>query len=144
MTRGVLIVVALIVSLAVAAWLVGLLLPVAHVASRTATFAVPPDALYDILADRERYKEWWDDDTPTTVVESRRPERLVTRVVEGLPFGGTWTFEVVAEGNGSRLTITERGEVYNPLFRVMSRYVIGHTATIDRFLAALATRVHAR
>jgi hypothetical protein len=117
------------------------MLPAAHETTRSATFAVPSTLLYQVIADRERYREWWDDDTPTTVVESHPPERLVTRIVDGLPFGGTWTFEVAPDGDGSRLTITERGEVYNPIFRVISRYVFGHTSTIDRFLAAFAGRV---
>ena len=51
------------------------------------------------------------------------------------------TFELAAAGTGTRLTITERGEVYNPLFRVMSRFILGHTATIDRYLADLRARV---
>jgi hypothetical protein len=141
MMRWLLLTAVTIVSIGATAWAVGALLPVAHEASRTATFQAPPDALYQILAARDRYREWWDDDTPTTVVESRPPKRLVTRIVDGLPFGGTWTFEVAPEGSGSRLTITERGEVYNPIFRLMSRYVFGHTATMDRFLAALKTRL---
>jgi hypothetical protein len=33
--------------------------------------------------------------------------------------------------------ITENGEVYNPLFRFVSRYVIGHNRTIDAYLRAL-------
>jgi hypothetical protein len=36
---------------------------------------------------------------------------------DGLPFVGTWTFEVSPEDGASRLTITEHGEVYHPLFR---------------------------
>jgi hypothetical protein len=139
--RSLLLLGAAVVVLVVAAWVAGLLLPVAHVASRSATFGARPEAVYSILADRAHYREWWDDDTPTVVVENHPPERLVTRIADGLPFGGTWTFEVRAEGTGSRLTITERGEVYNPMFRVMSRYVFGHTATMDRFIAALETRL---
>jgi len=35
---------------------------------------------------------------------------------------------------GRRLRITEDGEIYNPLFRFVSRYVIGETQTIDPHL----------
>jgi hypothetical protein len=38
---------------------------------------------------------------------------------------------------GSTLTVTERGEVYNPVFRFVSRFVMGHTATINSFLQAV-------
>ena len=34
--------------------------------------------------------------------------------------------------------MTERGEVKHPLFRVISRFVIGHTRTIDGYLRDLA------
>jgi hypothetical protein len=54
-----------------------------------------------------------------------------------LPFGGTWTYRLTPKGSGTRLAITEHGEVYNPLFRFVSRFVFGHTATVDRFIAAL-------
>jgi hypothetical protein len=33
--------------------------------------------------------------------------------------------------------ITEDGEVYNPIFRFMSRFVFGHTHTMDAYLRAL-------
>lgn len=140
MTRRLLVTIGVLFGFGVAVWAGGALLPIAHEATGSATFDVPPVTLHQIIADRERYPEWWDDDTPTMVIENRPPDRLVTRIVDGLPFGGTWTFEVVPDGTGSRLTITERGEIYNPIFRIMSRYVFGHTATIDRFLTALHAR----
>jgi hypothetical protein len=38
------------------------------------------------------------------------------------------------------VTITERGEVYDPLFRFMSKFVFGHTSTMDSCLAAPTTK----
>jgi hypothetical protein len=76
-------------------------------------------------------------------VEAVPAERLVTRIADpGLPFGGTWTYELAdAEladaGQGTRLRITEDGEVYNPAFRFISRFVLGHGRTIERYLADL-------
>ena len=35
------------------------------------------------------------------------------------------------------LQITEDGQVHNPIFRFMSRFVFGYTATIDGFLKDL-------
>ena len=43
---------------------------------------------------------------------------------------------------GSRLTITERGEIYNVVFRTLSRFVFGYTATMDDCLKAAARRLH--
>jgi len=41
----------------------------------------------------------------------------------------------------TEVTITEDGEVYNPIFRFMSAYVFGHTATIEQYLTDLESRV---
>jgi hypothetical protein len=69
------------------------------------------------------------------------PEHLVTRIVDkGLPFGGSWDYAISHDGPGSKLTITENGEIYNPVFRVVSR-VMGQTASIDAYLTALAARL---
>jgi hypothetical protein len=45
-----------------------------------------------------------------------------------------------AENGGTRVRITEDGEVSNVVFRFMSQYVFGHTATIDGYLSSLAKR----
>ena len=72
------------------------------------------------------------------ILDATAPRRLVTRIVgEGLPFGGQWVFDVERQGDGSRLTITEHGEVYSPLFRFVSRFVMGHTSTIDGYLVSV-------
>ena len=70
----------------------------------------------------------------TAVVEIVPPSRLVTKIVDETQFGGTWTFEVTPIPSGSRLTITERGEIYNVVFRALARYVFGYTGTMDGFL----------
>jgi hypothetical protein len=35
------------------------------------------------------------------------------------------------------VTIREDGEVYNPVFRFASRFIIGHDATTRKYIAAL-------
>ena len=63
----------------------------------------------------------------------------MTRIVTpDSPFGGTWTFVVTPDGTGSHIAITEHGEVHNVLFRFLSRFVFGHTATLEGYLRALA------
>ena len=74
------------------------------------------------------------------VVESAEPpKRMVARIVDqDLPFGGRWEYDIVPDGpDASRVTITERGWVSNPIFRFVSRFVMGHTATLDAYLRAL-------
>lgn len=112
---------------------IGAMLPVAHVASGSAQFAKAPPQLFAAMEKLTAEQL----DVPFDVVERQEPARLVTRIRPGQAFGGTWTYEIVPDGAGSKLTITENGEVYNPLFRFLSRYAFGHTATIDGFLKKL-------
>ena len=57
-----------------------------------------------------------------------------------LPFGGTWTYEVQPDVTGSAVTITEDGEVYNPIFRFVSKFIMGHKATMNGYLRALGKK----
>lgn len=140
--------------------LVGYALPQSHVASREAVFSVAPARIFAVLQDVDQYPSWRSDVSTIDVIarapalqwrehgsngtiafempEVQPPSRLVTRIADtSLPFGGTWTYVVSPHEAGARLTITENGEVYNPIFRLMSRFVFGHTATMDTFLADL-------
>ena len=117
--------------------LVGYFLPVAHEASRSAEFNKPPEAVFALVADPNTYSSWWSGaDVKSEIVESTAPSRLVTRIVGETQFGGTWTMEISPTPNGSRLTITERGEIYNVVFRTLAKYVFGYTSTMDSFLEA--------
>jgi uncharacterized protein YndB with AHSA1/START domain len=151
--------VAALVLLVVLVTAIGYLLPQNHVASVDAVLPVPPAQVFTRISDPGRYQDWRKDltrvemlesqplkwrehagDDPITyeIVESRPPERLVVRIADPeLPFGGTWTYELKPEGTGTRLVITERGEVYNPIFRFMSRFVFSRTATMEKMVADL-------
>lgn len=155
-------IVALVIVAVVAAIVivVGLVLPVAHTASAKATVAASPERVFGMLADVERFPQWrsritrvdvlsrqplrWSEDGRDGKITFERVEadagrHLVTRIADsGLPFGGTWTYELQPDGDRTIVTITERGEVYNPLFRFISRFVFGHTATMDGLLADLS------
>ena len=138
---------------------IGYGLPQTHVATKDALLTAGPQELFERITDVARYPDWRPDvstvevvsreplrwreqsggDTITyEVVERASPTRLVVRIADpDLPFGGTWTYDLRGEGEGTRLTITERGEVYNPVFRFMSRFVFGHSASIEQMLEAL-------
>lgn len=138
---------------------VGYALPQNHVASVDAVIPAPPATVFARISAPEKYPEWrkdvsrvevlsaeplkWREHAGTDrvtfeVVERREPEKLVVRIADtDLPFGGTWTYELKPEGPGTRLLITERGEVYNPIFRFMSRFVFSPTATMEKYVAAL-------
>jgi hypothetical protein len=122
--------------------LVGFFLPVNHEASRSAEFSKPPDAVWALIAEPATYQSWWRGaDVKTIVVESTPPSKLVTKIVDETQFGGTWTFEISPTPSGSRLTITERGEIYNVVFRTLAKFVIGYTGTMESFLAAASNEL---
>lgn len=163
--RVALIIVALLLGLGVAVVAIGALLPRDHVATMTARIAAPPDAVWIAITTPSDFPRWradvqrvellprtptgpsWrehsKDGAMTMVVDIADPPRhLVTRIAdEGLPFGGRWEYRIEPDGaGGSNVTITEHGSVYNPLFRFVSRYIMGHTATIESYLRALGKR----
>jgi uncharacterized protein YndB with AHSA1/START domain len=149
--------------LAAAVVVTGMLLPKAHVATRGAHLKHPPEAVwalitgdqtwrpevrrYEPLPEKHGRRAWKETDKHGSsitfeTVESEQPRRLVTRIADpNLPFGGTWTYQIVPQAGGCSIEITEHGEVYNPIFRFVSRFIMGHTATIDAYLSALGKRL---
>jgi hypothetical protein len=80
---------------------------------------------------------------PVDILENDPPHRLVTRVTEAEKnFGGTWTIAIASVSDGSEVTIVEDGWVANPIFRFVSRFLIGHHATMDDLLKQVAIALH--
>jgi len=72
------------------------------------------------------------------LVEDSPGQRMITRITDtDLGYAGKWTYVFEAEGSNTRLMITEDGEVSNLIFRFLSRYAFGHTATLDTYLTSL-------
>lgn len=127
-------------------FLIGASLPKGHFVSSRAGFRQPPERLWEVLVDIDRvpawradvkrierlterngrpvWREFWKQGTITFErAEAIPPKRLVVRIADPtLPFGGSWTYELSPSAKGSTLTITEEGEVKNPIFRVFSRF----------------------
>jgi uncharacterized protein YndB with AHSA1/START domain len=143
---------------------VGALLPRAHLASRTLRVRRTPAEVWALITDVEGFPSWrsgvthvdrlpdrggrpaWVEhgssgDIPLETVDAQPPQRLVLRIADPtLPFGGTWTYIVSSTPDGAALSITEDGWVSNVLFRVASRFVLGHHATIDVYLKNVAAK----
>ncbi len=162
MIKWVLILGGILATLVIVPIVIGMLLPQSHVASSSITLEQSPDTVWAVIRNFDGYPDWWsfvqgmerrDSESgaeiwlqtdqrgqvmPYEVLESVAPERLVTKIADdNLPFGGTWTYLVDPSNGGSRVTITEDGEVYNPFFRFVSRFVMGHHGTMDGYLKAL-------
>lgn len=162
----VLIVVAVIVVLVVVVVLVGYLLPKGHSASREATFPVSAERLFAVITTPADFPAWRSDVKRVEILPAEGgraqhrefgsngairfrelrsiPNReLVNEIADrDLPFGGRWTFVLTPAGAGSTtLRITEDGEIYNPVFRVVARFLIGYHKSLERYLADLGKRV---
>lgn len=148
--------------------LAGLTIPKAHRASRTTTLAAPPEGVFAIVSDFIRYPEWRSDvksmvvdgqggvgtmvyeegshgPIPYRVEAHEPPSRLVLRIADpSLPFSGAWTYALRSSGAGTELTLTEDGEISNPIFRVMQKLFFSPYDTIDTYLADLEKRLRRR
>jgi uncharacterized protein YndB with AHSA1/START domain len=145
--------------------LIGPMLPKAHSATRSARFKQPPDSIWRAITDVEAFPSWradvksverlpdqngrpaWRETDkhgqvlPLEVIEWDPPRKLVGRISDPkLPFGGTWTYEIAPAEGGCALTITENGEIYNPIFRFMARFVFGYSATIEGYFRSLGKK----
>ena len=143
--------------------LIGSQLPKAHTASRSIVLRQSRPQVYAVIRDfksapawrsdlksvevletpgqKPRFVEHGSDDVTYEVAEDVANQKLVTRVMNtDLPYSGQWTYELTDENGGTRVKITEDGEVSNVIFRFMSRYVFGHTSTMDSYLTALANK----
>lgn len=162
--KWILLALGILVGLGVLVAILGTLIPREHVASRTVRLSRPPEEVWKAITDFAAHPSWRADlktmerlpdrdghavwrevrrTGPMTLelVESQPPSRLVTRIADrNLPFGGSWTYEIRGSEGGSLVTISENGEIYNPVFRLMARYVFGYHATMDAYLTALGKK----
>lgn len=161
--KWVLIALAAIVALIALTALIGLFIPKQHRASATARFKVSADQIWAAITNFEAMPSWrpglrverlpdrnghpvWQEVSrqgkmPLELVELDAPRRMVARIADpSLPFGGTWTYEIAPQDGGAALTITEDGEIYNPIFRTMARLIFGYHATMEGYLRALGKK----
>jgi hypothetical protein len=138
---------------------VGALLPRRHVASRSATYRATPEQLFALISGPQSWRPdvlrsetiagadgqallcetTRDGNTMTYEAFAASPPTSIGRRVVGknLPFSGSWTYSLAPSAGGTTVRITEDAEVYNPVFRFMSRFVIGQTRTMDTYLRSL-------
>jgi hypothetical protein len=159
-----LVILGVLVAILVLIIVAGALLPKEHVVSRSARYQQPPEVIWQTINDYRAFPSWrtdvvrveplagsdghaaWKEYSrngaiPFEIAEAEAPSKLVTRIADpNLPFGGTWTYQIAPAENGCVLTITEHGEVYNPVFRLVSRLFIGQSTTADRYLTALGRK----
>jgi len=145
--------------------IIGTLLPKGHVASRSVRLRTARSTVWQLIsnfADQASYRaditkierrpdqnghEVWNEvrsngNMPLETIESVPHQKLVRKIADPkMPFGGTWTFELAdSDGGGCVLTVTENGEVYNVIFRAVSK-LFDMRATIDAYLKAMGKKL---
>ncbi len=138
----------------------GLVLPEEHVVEVSREIWVAPDVLFARLIAFEEHPKWRRDvksvvydrvaqrvvekssmgELPYRVLKVEAARLLETEIDGGrsLGFGGTWRFHLAPAGGGTTLTITERGQVYSPMFRVMGKLFFAPEKTAKNYLEDLA------
>lgn len=156
-----LIIIGALVLLILAVVVTGALLPKHHRVSRAASFRAAPEQLFALIAGPQNWRPdvtrfeivpdpsgrqlaretTRNGETITYELLNQKPPQSIERRIatKGLPYSGAWFFSLEPEGGGTTMRITEEGDVYNPVFRFISRFVIGHTRTLDDYLRALGT-----
>jgi uncharacterized protein YndB with AHSA1/START domain len=163
---GIFVLVALLVLIILVVVAIGAFLPQQHISTRAARFHQPPDAIWQAITEYSKFPEWRKDVTrvqmlpavngkpawrefdnhggsiPYEVMVMVPPRALVVRIADPkLPFGGTWTFEISSTKDSSSLVrITEAGEIYNPIFRVAARFMLGYSRAQEQYLQALGAK----
>lgn len=148
-------------------WIIGMTLPQSHTAEISRQFEATPEEIFTLITDVEHFPNWrtnvdrveiinddeksfqWreyytnEDPLSFRIVESHENSMLVTEIAdENLPFGGSWTYKIQPEGKQTQLTIIENGDVYNPIFRFISKFVLEHEGTIKQYMTDLETAVN--
>lgn len=160
--KWILIVVVALVVIAALIYLLGSLLPVKHQSMIESDLSTDPDKLWKILTTPADYKNWRSGIKELEVTDERHwselnthgdkvnyradwievNSKLTTHILNtNLPYGGHWEFSITKTNGGSHLRITENGEVYNPIFRFMSKYAFGHDATLRTYMADLQKKL---
>jgi hypothetical protein len=162
--KWVILVLVIIAAVGVLVYLVGHWLPVKHAASIEYSFSkTSPQELWNAITSFKQYSTWrsglknvvvLDDKTWTETnghgdtihyggEVSEPGRRFISRILnKDLPYGGSWTYEIIPiQADRTLLKITEHGEVYNPIFRFMSRYFFGHDATLKQYMADLRNQL---
>lgn len=72
------------------------------------------------------------------IIYKKENEKLIRKIIHNKNFGGEWIIEL----RENKVTITENGEIYNPIFRVLGKIFHDPSKTIVRFLNDLKNSFH--
>lgn len=136
-------------------------MPRQHIVMETVALSAPPELVYKAVRDLEAAPAWRSDLERVEILESKGDQvvyrevgdgvttfqitedvpnqRLVTEIADiDKAFAGRWVFQFApADGGGTRLTITEVGDVTNPVLRFLAGTFFGYERAIHRYIRDL-------
>lgn len=140
----------------------GYSLPVDHVITMQRHYNKTPDEIWQLIGDYRKYSEWrenvyevtdmpskggydaWKEvdadghSVPYEVVGHSPGKQLIIEITDpGLPYRGTWTFDLLPDESGTAVKITENGKIDNLFLRVVAHLVTGYTSSMDAWLNSL-------
>lgn len=139
------------------AWFRGGQLPPAHKTQLLVEFNAPASQVWALLSDFKNQPNWregltgvteageglWVEDyegrlLPLQTTQFEPPYLLERQISDAdHPFQGRWRFEVSAEGEQSRLLLTEEASIENPLYRFMAHGLSDYEQTLRAYVSDL-------
>lgn len=156
------IMVALATCLLLGVFFVGSQIAPDHSISVSVKLRADPESIAELIRDVENYPTWrsgvqidnlltrvgtsqFTETVGTETIQYRLEEQIpgekfvATILDENLPFGGTWTFKICSQADGSTLVVVrEDGVVRDPIYRFFAKYVFGYERTLSEYVDALA------
>ena len=135
----ILFIMAAIAAVVIALVIGGLATPREHVVARTMVVPASIDAVWPVVRDSVQQGS-----VAFAVKTENAPRALVAdRLDDNMQPADSWTWAMQPDGDGTRITITQRGSVENPVVRFIATYA-GHTRHLDRYLRELAKQLGAQ
>lgn len=141
--------------------LIGILLPKQHIANSSVEINADINEVWDKLNHVLKSAEWrsdvksveqneaWNNHFAYTenlkqgtkisfaVIHKIEKEKIIKKIIHNKNFGGEWEIQLSGSSKKCRVQITERGEIFNPLFRLFAKYFYDTSATINIYLKDL-------
>jgi uncharacterized protein YndB with AHSA1/START domain len=156
----------LIVLVALSVNLVGLFIPVNHQSSVSVILDADQKKVWTVITDYQSLPSWWStvksiekqekdgkelwintdqhgQKVAFYTTEEEAPNKLVrTMLSDNLPFGGSWTYELVTQDGKTHLTITEKGFIRSAFIRTIAKLFMNDQETMQSYVTSLQKKLN--
>ncbi len=157
-------VVGLLITFVGAMGVLGSRLPVQHVAAASVVVKGTPDAVFDVVADVPGHAKWAEGIDAVNVLPDKdgkkayemvmgrnkfallatvteKPTQFTMTMDDGRKFfWGDWTYRLTPQGDGTKVVLTETGNVNSAIPRAMMHYLFGKHMYLKKNMNALAKK----